>query len=289
MRFFVSGITGKVGGAAARVLLEQGHAVRALVRDLAKASEWVQKGVDVQKGDFTDAVAMAAAMEGVDGAFVMVPPNVTPAPGYPESVAVIAAVREAVRKAAPPKVVALSSVGSEKTSGLGLITATHWMEEALKDLAGPVAFVRAGSFIENSLGGLEPAKATGVYYSFYQPTDRAVPTIATADIGAEIARLLTQRWEGKRIVELGSPVSPDEMAKAMGEVLGREVTAQAIPREQWAATFEGFGMPPGSTWAYEEMLEGVNSGWIDFGVAGTERVAGTTTSAEVFAAAQKGT
>ena len=126
-----------------------------------------------------------------------------------------------------------------------------------------------------------------MYYSFYQPTDRTLPMIATADIGAEIARLLTEGWEGKKIVELGSPVSPDDQARAMGEVLGRPVKAQAIPREQWAAILQGFGMPPGTTAPYEEMLDGSNSGWIDFGVPGTEPVDGTTTAAQVFASARK--
>jgi uncharacterized protein YbjT (DUF2867 family) len=285
--FFVAGITGKVGGAAARLLLEEGHGVRALVRNPARAAEWVAKGVDVRQGDLNDAEALAAALEGVEGAFVMMPPNFAPQPGYPEAKAIVAALAEALDKAKPARVVALSSVGSEKTSGLGLITTTHLLEEGLKDLPCPTALVRAGSFIENALGGLDTAEATGVYYSFYQPIDRAVPTIATVDIGAEVAKLLTGSWSGKKIVELGSPVTADEMAAGMGEVLGREVKAQAIPREQWAAIIEGFGMPAGTTWAYEEMLDSVNSGWIDFGVAGTESVAGTTTPAEVFAAARK--
>ena len=130
-----------------------------------------------------------------------------------------------------------------------------------------MAFVRAGSCFENYSASLQPAAATGVLYSFYQPTDRAVPMIATEDIGKEVARLLGGGWSGKKIVELGSPMTPDEVASVMTEVLGRPVKAQAIPRERWAAPFESFGMPPGSSWAYEEMIDGVNSGWIDLAFA----------------------
>jgi hypothetical protein len=36
------------------------------------------------------------------------------------------------------------------------------------------------------------------------------------------------------------------------------------------------------------MLEGVNSGWIHFGVTGAERVEGSTTAKDVFAAANAG-
>ncbi len=286
--FFVSGITGKVGGATARTLLEQGHQVRGLARDPARAADWTAKGVEVRQGDFTDAAAMASALEGVEGAFVMVPPYIAPEQGYPESKTVIASLTEALRLAPPPRLAVLSSIGAEKASGTGLITAAYLMEEALRDAAYPVAFVRAGSFLENFLGSMPTAEATGVLYSFYVPVDRKFQSVATKDIGQEIGGLLAKGWTGKKIVELGSPVSSNELAAAMSEVLGRPVEAQAVPRERWSGVVESFGVPAGRTWAYEEMMDGVNSGWIDFGVAGTEKVAGTTKAAEVFREARKG-
>ena len=142
--FFLSGISGKVGGAAARQLLEEGRTVRALVRDPHKADDWSQKGVDVRRGDFNDADAVAGAMEEVEGAYLMLPPLLAPAPGFPEAKAIIASFREALRQVPPPRLVVLSSIGSQQSSGLGLITTTHLMEEALKDLPFPTAFVRAG-------------------------------------------------------------------------------------------------------------------------------------------------
>jgi uncharacterized protein YbjT (DUF2867 family) len=110
--------------------------------------------------------------------------------------------------------------------------------------------------------------------------------IATADIGAEVAALLTSNWTGRRIIELGSLVSVDEVATALGEVLGLEVKAQAVPREAWSPAIEAMGFPKGSTWGYEEMCDSLNSGWITFGVEGTEKVEGTTTAKQVFAAAK---
>jgi hypothetical protein len=65
----------------------------------------------------------------------------------------------------------------------------------------------------------------------------------------------------------------------------REVKAQAIPREAWSGALEQMGMPKGATWAYEEMIEAVNSGWIEFGVPATTRVEGTTSAKQVFASA----
>jgi len=283
--FFVSGITGKVGGAAARRLLDAGHAVRALVRDPSKAAGWVGMGVDVRQGDLNDAAAVAAALEGVEGAFLMMPPLLAPAPDHPEAKATIASYREALRQAPPPRLVVLSSIGSERSSGLGNITSTHLLEEALADAPFPTAFVRAGSFLENYAFGLQAAAASGWLDTFQAPTDRATPHVATADIGGEVARLLAGGWSGRKIVELGSPATPDDLARAMGEVLGRPVRARSIPREEWAARLQAMGIAPGGTGSYEEMMDGFNSGWIRFGAPGAEPVAATVTPAEVFARA----
>lgn len=285
--FFIAGITGKVGGAAAQQLLAEGHQVRALVRDPQKAAEWSQQGVDLRQGDLTDASAVAAALEGVEAAFVMQPTPPAVAPDFPEAKAIITGLREALHSSPLPRLVVLSSVGSQQTSGLGNITQTHLLEEALADLPHPTAIVRAGAFIENNIGALERAASTGWFESFLQPTDQAFPMVATEDIGKEIARLLVGGWSGRKIVELGSRYTPDDLARAMGEVLGRPVQARPIPREQWTARLEAMNLPKDKTAPWEEMQDGFNSGWIDFGVPGTKSVAGTTTPAEVFAQARK--
>jgi uncharacterized protein YbjT (DUF2867 family) len=285
--FLVTGITGHVGGATARGLLAKGKQVRALVRDPQKASAWADKGVELVQGDWNDAASIAAALKGVEGAYIMMPPTQTPSPGFPEAKAVVANYVQALRQCTPPKLVALSSFGSEKPSGLGLITSTHLLEQGLNEFSFPVAYVRAGGFFENYTFGLQ-AGLGGTLPLFYTPTDRKVGHIATADIGALVVELLTTEWSGRRVIELGTPVSPDEIAAAIGEVLGREVKALALPREAWAGAMEHMGLPKGSTWAYEEMIEGVNSGWIDFGVEGTEKRPGTTTAREVYAQAKQG-
>lgn len=285
--YFVSGITGKVGGAAAQKLLDEGHEVRALVRDPQKAAGWSDRGVDVRQGDLTDAAAVAAALGGVEGAFAVQPTPIAVSPDFPEANALIVSLVEALRQAPPPKLVVLSSVGSQQPRGLGNITQTHLLEEALADLPYPTAFVRAGAFIENNLYALERAAATGWFDSFLQPADRTFPMVATADIGHEVARLLTGSWRGRKVVELGSPVSPNDLANAMGETLGREVQARPIPRERWTATLRAMGLPEAKLGNWAEMQDGFNSGWIDFGVPGTEAVAGMLTPAEVFAQAKK--
>lgn len=99
--------------------------------------------------------------------------------------------------------------------------------------------------------------------------------IATQDVGAEVARLLTAApWVGRRIIEIGSPLTAIDIAAAMGEVLGREVVAQPIPREYWGATIAAMGLPDDQAGNWAEMEDGFNSGFIHFGVSDTESVPG---------------
>src|SRR6202012_3253881 len=128
LMFLVTGITGKVGGATARHLLAQRKKVRALVRDRARAASWADQDVELVDGDWNNAAAIERALEGVDGAFVMLPAIWAPSPDFNEAKGFIANYVEALTKAAPPRVVGLSSMGANRTSGLGMITALSLME-----------------------------------------------------------------------------------------------------------------------------------------------------------------
>jgi uncharacterized protein YbjT (DUF2867 family) len=284
--FLVTGITGKVGGATADHLLAHGKKVRALVRNREKAADWAKKGVELVDGDWNDSAAIERALKDVEGAFVMLPAVWAPSPDYQEAKGVIANYVEALTKAPPPRVVALSSMGANRTSGLGMITALSLLEQGFRELTSPIAFVRAGGFFENFLYGLQVAQS-GTLPVFYNPTNRKSTMVATNDIGAEVASLLTgPAWSGRRVVELGSMVAPDEVAAQLGDVLNLEVKAFAVPRAGWAEAFEQFGVPKGRTGPAEDMFEAVNAGWMDLGVEGTEHGAGTTSAREVFEAAR---
>ena len=285
--FLVMGITGQVGGATARHLLAQGKEVRALVRDRAKAASWAAQGVELVDGDWNDADTIARALDGVEGAFVMLPVVWTPSSDFTEAKGVIANFVKALTEVEPPRVVALSSMGANRVQGLGMITALSMLEHGLRNLASPIAFVRAGGFFENFLFGLHVAQG-GTLPVFYDPTSRKSTMVATNDIGAEVATLLAgPTWSGQRVIELGSMVSADEVAVQLGEVLQRDVKAFAVPRAGWSAAFEQFGIPKGQTAQAEAMYDAVNAGWMELGVEGTEHVAGTTSARDVFAAAHK--
>lgn len=176
----------------------------------------------------TDPEALASALEGVEAAFLMQPTPIGVTREFPEARALTDGIVGALERTPPPRAVVLSSVGSEQPSGLGNITQTHILEAALSRLAFPMAIVRAGALMENNVPAMKIAGPTGTFDSFLQPVGRGFPMVATADVGAEIARLLVEGWDGLRVVEIGSYRTPKDLAAGMGEALGRDVRARPL-------------------------------------------------------------
>ncbi len=283
--FTVMGITGQVGGAMTENLLAAGKTVRGVVRDSGKAKVWADRGVEIVQSAYDDTAGLTKAFSGAEGVFAMIPPDFAPAPGLPDQKRTIAAIRKALEQAHPGKAMFLSSIGSEQPSGLGLITSTHLMEEAMRTLRIPVAYLRAGSFMENWLGVLDHIRATGEMPFFYAPLGRKFPLVATRDIGLAGARVLQESWTGERVLEVDGPeggTDLHETAAAFGRALGREVKAVQLPEAAWQNVLEAMGMPADRTGLYIEMVKSFNSGWIHFGNSGTEKFHGPTTI-ETFA------
>jgi uncharacterized protein YbjT (DUF2867 family) len=283
--YAIMGITGRVGGAIAENLLAQGEKIRAIVRNPEKATRWKDSGAEIAIADVDDPDALASAFEGTDGVFLMVPPNFAPAPGLPEVRKTLASYHAALAKALPKKAVYLSSIGAEQTSGLGLITGSHLLEQTLGDLPIAHAFLRAGWFMENHAWDVTTAQSEGKIFSNLFPLDRKFSLVATADIGKAGADVLRQEWSGTRYIEVAGPeqYSPNDIARALSDTLGRKVEAVAVPREKWTEFFVGQGMPEGRTEPRAEMVDGFNSGWIHFGVSGTEHITGATSLTSVMA------
>lgn len=274
--YAIMGITGQVGSATASYLLDSGQRVRAIVRDKNKARAWATRGAEIAIADWSDAKALAAAFTGTDGVFVMLPPNFAPSPDFTEPRTLVQTLTTALRQAQPPKVVALSSIGAQHEQDLGLITQLHLLEQALDALPLPHAHVRAAWFMENLRRDVTLAQREGRLASYLQPLDRAIPMVSTDDIGRTIASTLIETWHGRRVIELEGPrrYSPRDMAQSLAAVLEHDVKTIAVPREQWSARFESEGMPAGRTGPRIAMLDGFNSGWIDFEGGAAEHVQG---------------
>lgn len=260
--FAITGITGQVGGEVVRNLLVARQSVRGVVRDVGKSKAWAERGCELAAADINDAAALTTAFEGVDGVFVLVPPNFDPSPDFQEARKIAATLSRALDAARPGRVVYLSTIGAQATRS-NLLSQHTIIEQALGNLPVPITFVRPAWFMENSSWDVAPAK-NGLIQSFLQPLDKPVPMVAAADIGCLAAELLQETWNGHRVVELEGPrrVTPKEIAASFASLLGRAVRVEAVPRETWESLFKSQGMK--NPEPRIQMLDGFNEGWIEF-------------------------
>jgi NAD(P)H dehydrogenase (quinone) len=281
--FAITAITGKVGGVVASTLLAAGCGVRAVVRDAAKGAPWRALGCDVAVADLADAGQLARALEGTEGAFILLPPVFDPQPDFTDVRATIAAIREALAQARPRKTVVLSTIGADADQP-NLLSALRFLEQALADLDLPITFLRAGWFMENAEWDMASARERGIITSYLQPLDRPVPMVSIQDVGRVAAELLRERWSGQRIVELEAAerTTPNAIAAAFAEALGKPVRAQIAPRAEWEQAFRAQGMK--NPTPRMQMIDGFNEGWIDFKPAGANSRKGRVTVDEAIAA-----
>ena len=246
----------------------------------SKGRHWADKGCEVAVASIGDADALTAAFAGADGVFLMTPPNYDPEPGFPQTRADAIAIEKAIVAARPGKVVFLSTVGAQVAEP-NLLNNSKITEETLRKLPVPVAFLRAGWFMENASGDVEAAR-NGVVPCFLQPLDHVIPMVATADIGRTAAALLQEDWNGVRVVELEGPrrYSAADIGRAFAAALGREVHMEPVPRETWDQLFRTQVMK--NPLPRIRMVDGFNEGWIDFERAGEHR-RGTLTLDTVIA------
>ncbi len=261
--FAITGITGQVGGVVARTLLAARRNVRAIVRNSAKGEMWAQQGCEVTLARMGDPDALQRAFAGAEAVFVLLPPNFDPSPGFTETRQIVAALRAALEMARPGRIVCISTVGAQAREE-NLLSQLGILEERLRDLVLPITFLRPAWYMENAAWDVKAARDTGVIQSFLQPLDKAIPMVATANVGGVAAELLQDEWQGRRVVELEGPrrISPNDIAASFARLLNRNVSASIVPRSTWEALFRSQGMK--NPMPRIRMLDGFNEGWLTF-------------------------
>ncbi len=275
--FVVTGATGNTGSIAAQALLDAGQRVRIVVRNAAKAKHLLAQGAELVEADLTDEAALLQAFRGAEGVYLLSPPDVTLADFFTARKQLVQSLARVVKAAAVKHVVFLSSAGAQHSSGTGMILSTYAGEQALRATGLPVTFVRAGYFMENWASVLKPAQHDGVLPSFIA-SSRAIPMVASRDIGQAVARALLDGPRGTRIIELGGPteVSPAEVAATLSKILEREVKVAEVPLEAAVPTFTSFGFSQSVAEGFRDMFQGLANGKVSWEGGRAEAARGTT-------------
>lgn len=229
--YLVIGATGNVGGALATQLLEQGHKVRALVRDASRA-EALPAGTDAVVGDLDDAESLAAAADGVDGAFYM---QVAPIPAQARKMV------DALAASSVRKVVVLSSIGTvlEPRPMIGAAIAAR--DEVFRTSGLDVTYLLPNALMSNAFWWLPSIRDEGKVYDASDP-GKTVPVDA-ADVARVAALALT--WDGHAgksyILNGPEALTAREQVEILADVLGREIEFVPLTPEAFEARATAHG------------------------------------------------
>ena len=263
--FVIMGATGNTGSAVAETLLSWKQPVRIVVRSADKTASWKAKGAEIAVASLDDVSALTKAFEGANGLYLLVPPNYGASLWLADQRARMDRAAEAVKSTGIGHVVFLSSVGGHIAEGTGPIRAARSGEQKLGEVAKNLTILRPCYFMENWAPGIGIAKSQGILPTFIAPRVK-VPMIATRDIGRVGAEQLMAGGTGKQIVELAGPeeYTPDEVAAALGQILGKAVSAQHAPLSAVVPTFKSFGFSDEAAKLFEEMYASFSTGAIGY-------------------------
>jgi uncharacterized protein YbjT (DUF2867 family) len=265
MTYAVAGVTGNTGSVVARTLLDAGEKVRVIVRDAQKGEPWQRAGAEVAIADLGDTRALASALKGVKGAYLLLPPVVQSEHVVADQARVAESLATAVAEARVPHVVFLSSIAADLERGTGPILTVRQAEQRFARVTGTAfTFLRPAYFMENfasSLGGLPE----GAFNTFLEK-GKSFPTIATRDIGRIGAARLRAGASKNEILQLAGPseVDIEQVCAAFSEAARRPLAVQVAPVDIMVDVLAGFGISRDMGRLYAEMTATMNRGEIRF-------------------------
>jgi uncharacterized protein YbjT (DUF2867 family) len=215
----------------------------------------------------------------------MIPPNISASEVRAFQNRVSDAIASAVRTAGTKHVVALSSIGAEKSSGTGPVVGLYHLEQKLNAIDGVnVLHLRAGYFMENTLPQVGVIRTLGSVAGPLRPTLK-LPLIATRDIGtAAVDALLRRDFRGKQTRELQGQRDLDyvDIASIIGKAIGQPSLAYVqAPDEQLRTSMTQMGMSANFVGLLLEMAGALNTGYMK--ALGARTAENTTpTSYEAF-------
>lgn len=253
MTILVTGATGNLGRLVIASLLERGADPQSIIagaRDVAKAEDL---GVRVARLDYTDPSSVTSALEGVDSVLLISGSEVG------QRVAQHQAVIDAARSAGVTKFV-YTSAPKATTSDLVLAPEHKATEELITASGLPAVILRNNWYTENYAADLARAAETGVLAS--GAGDGRVASASRKDFAEAAAVVLLEDGHIGQVYELGGDVAWDytELAAAIAEVSGRDVTYQPLTADEQLAGLQAAGLDEGTAGFVVALDAGIASG-----------------------------
>ncbi|MFV0425797.1 MAG: SDR family oxidoreductase [Beutenbergiaceae bacterium] len=238
MAILVTAASGQLGGLVVEKLLARGAQPDELIataRDVSKLAHLGQRGLRVRHLDYADPESVTAALAGVDTMLLVSGPE----PGVR-----VQQHRNVIEAAAAAKVskLAYTSMAHADTSGLPLAPDHRLTEEIIADSGVPAVILRNNWYTENYAPDLARAAQTGVVAASVGLG--RVASASRADYAEAAAVSLLQDGNQGQVYELAGDTAWDyrELAAAMAQVLGRDVSYQQLSTPEHHAALTAAGL-----------------------------------------------
>ena len=233
----VTGAGGKTGKAVVAALARKGAGVRAMVRRTEHFAALKALGaIECVAAGFEDEKALHRAADGVR-AIYHICPNVSR-----QELAFARAVAAAARAQGVERFVYHSVLHPQIEA-----MPHHWQkmrtEEMLFGTGLDLTILQPTAYMDNILGAFSGIVAEGVLRVPY-PVATRLSLVDLQDVAEAAALVLTTDGHGAAIYELAGtePLSPADIAAAVGAALNRPVRAEAETVEAWQARARAAGM-----------------------------------------------
>jgi uncharacterized protein YbjT (DUF2867 family) len=246
----VMGATGNLGRAVVKALTQKGFDVKAGSTKPKKASP--PPGVKAVKVVYEEPGTVTAALEGVDGLFLVAPPLDFDAP------AKLKPAIDQAKSAGLGHIIFNSAYGMDQNEEAPL----RVIERYLMASGVNYTILRPNFFMENfSTGFIAPMIAQGGI--FLAAGNAKTSFISAADI-AEIAARSFQNEHYGIAYNLSGPqaLNHAEVASIISEVSGKEVIYHAISEEAMLQGARGSGLPEGAVKYLAFLYEAVRHDWM---------------------------
>ena len=206
------------------------------VRNPEKAEALRAQGVDVRQGDFDQPETLDAAFAGVDRLLLISADGDNETRIRQHANAVAAAERAGV------SFIAYTSLANAQESK-NLFAPTHQATEAAILKTGiAYSFLRNNWYLENEISGIQGVLAGAPWLT--AAADGKVGWALQQDFAEAAAAVLIGEGHENTNYELsGKPLTQEELAAALGEVLGKEVPVQQVDAAAYAEIMAGAGVP----------------------------------------------
>jgi uncharacterized protein YbjT (DUF2867 family) len=258
MSILVTTPTGNIGSRVTARLIEERADVSVFARKPDALPEGVRAHATVHQGDLNNTNDLIAALEGADALFFLIPPNMQTDAWRDWQRQIAKNAAEAIRQTGVDRAVMLSSIGAQRDD-MGPISGLGDGEEILAEVVPNLVRLRAGYFMENFLQFAGSIAAEGAIYHAFPP-EKAMPTVATVDIGNVAAELLMgDSWGGDIVRGVHGPtdLSHGEAAEIIGEALGQDVSYVQVPVEAVQGQMREMGLTDDVVANYGEMITGL--------------------------------